>query len=119
MITNAHTTAPQTLFPAGAPSQSERIALTVMVNGIDFRERPQNRGHRLHGHECGGDERQGKHGDESNGVGRLRRGHEHPEEREHPREGVAEQQQQPEAGHRLEHARVEGEADDQSGDDQD
>ena len=34
MITKAHTTAPQTLFPAGAPSQSERIASTVMVKGL-------------------------------------------------------------------------------------
>src|SRR6202023_1949451 len=34
MIAKAQTAAPQTLFPAGAPSQSERIASTVIVNGL-------------------------------------------------------------------------------------
>jgi hypothetical protein len=35
-ITNVHTTAPQTLLPAGAPSQRWRIASTTIVNGLTF-----------------------------------------------------------------------------------
>jgi hypothetical protein len=34
MIASDQTTAPQTLLPAGAPSHSERIASTMIVNGL-------------------------------------------------------------------------------------
>ena len=33
-MTSDHTTAPHTLLPAGAPSQSARIASTTIVNGL-------------------------------------------------------------------------------------
>ena len=35
-ITNVHTTAPQTLLPAGAPRHRWRIASTTIVNGLTF-----------------------------------------------------------------------------------
>src|SRR5665213_4061510 len=34
MIASAHTIAPHTLLPAGAPSHSDRMALTVIVKGL-------------------------------------------------------------------------------------
>ena len=68
------TTAPQTLLPAGAPSQSARIASTTTVNGLTSANSCSAGRHRLDRHERRRDERDREDQREADPVGRLRRG---------------------------------------------
>ena len=82
---------------AGAPSQSERIASTMIVNGLTSANARRTAGIDWTGTKAEEMKVSGKTAMKPTEFAASGEDDEHPEEREHPREGVAEQQQQPEA----------------------